>query len=94
MLQKCTTLKPDHECLFMKKDHCTFGEGFCHPIIDSCLGPECEHVQTINDVKYCDAYAYPANKWKWGDCPLATNLKKVEEEKKSPVVQRKFKKKR
>jgi hypothetical protein len=57
--------------------NCKLGNGsICQPIIDKCVG--CDRI----DNGYCQAYIYPAVKWKDGRiCPLATHvqIKYVEE---------------
>jgi hypothetical protein len=64
------------------------------PIIDKCKG--CDKVVTqlsfatgakqgsvyfAPEMQFCTAYMSPASKWRNGNCPLATHVKRTEEDK-------------
>jgi len=46
------------------------------PIIDKCVGCEKTIVGPEPGVATCSAYLYPASKWRAGNCPMASNIKK------------------
>jgi len=80
LMLECETIKPGRVCIFMNKTRgCTFTDGVCYPIIEQCNG--CDRISEYSDQKYCDAYSKPSSKWISGSCPLATHLKKEDENK-------------
>lgn len=74
--KKCTI--PKTVCSLRDKDgYCSLGYE-CHPVIDKCLngegGASCERIEN----GYCKVYIFPEVKWRGGNCPMATHLKKKE----------------
>jgi len=71
---------PKTVCNLRDKDgYCSLGSGYkCQPVIDKCLGEEegesCGRIEN----GYCKVYIFPEIKWKLGNCPMATHLKKKE----------------
>ncbi|MDY6880617.1 MAG: PxxKW family cysteine-rich protein [Desulfatiglans sp.] len=70
----CTTVKEGIECSFMSKKGCQFNGGACHPIVDKCEG--CQKVSDLEAGKYCSAFPDPSAKWRFGNCSMATHIKK------------------
>ena len=68
---KCATLKPDTECVFMRKDGRSFNGGACHPIVEQCQG--CNYVVSFSTGQFCKAYGDPTTKWLDNRCNFATN---------------------
>jgi len=64
------------------------------PIIDKCEG--CSRIENIDGGQYCKAYINPTEKWKLGDCPLCSTIRKMEgnQQEKQRVGQQKQKKKK
>lgn len=58
--------------------YCSLGYE-CQPVIDKCEG--CEKIEN----GYCQVYIFPEAKWRVGDCPMATHLKKKELSKKEQM---------
>ena len=71
---QCQSIKPGTECIFMKKNGCSYNGGRCYPIVDACKG--CERVVSYPSGEYCKTYCEPAIKWAKGPCNLATHVKK------------------
>jgi Family of unknown function (DUF6811) len=69
----CSTVKTGTACTFMSAKGCSFNGGSCHPVIDQCEG--CDRSKEFSLGKYCLSYPDPSQKWKWGNCNLATHLK-------------------
>ena len=46
------------------------------PIIDKCMGCEKITVGPERGVATCSVYLYPTIKWRIGNCPMASNIKK------------------
>ena len=69
----CTTVRKDSECVFMKKDGCSFNGGSCSPIVEKCEG--CSRTIEFNSEKYCSSFPEPTAKWKLGICNLASHVK-------------------
>lgn len=44
------------------------------PIVEKCEG--CGKSLTHNDVEVCSVYLMPKSKWRIGNCPSATHIKK------------------
>lgn len=70
---KCTTVRPDFDCVFMTKAGCGFHAGACQPIVEKCEG--CAHIIEKSGQKYCDVFPDPAFKWSVGYCNFATHIK-------------------
>jgi hypothetical protein len=70
----CQTIKPGTECIFMKKNGCSYNGGRCYPIVESCKG--CDRVVTYEAGSYCKTYCEPSLKWTKGTCNFATHIKK------------------
>lgn len=70
----CNTMKPGIECIFMRKDGCSYNGGNCYPIIENCNG--CEKTVEYPQGKFCKAVAEPRAKWLTNICNLATHVKR------------------
>jgi hypothetical protein len=70
----CQTIKTGSECAFMTKKGCGFNGGSCHVIIDKCEG--CNKIIDCTTGQYCKAYPEPEGKWRSGNCPTASHIKK------------------
>lgn len=70
----CQTVKVGLECAFMTKKGCGFNGGSCHVIIDKCEG--CNKIIEYPTGNYCKVYPEPASKWLYGNCPVASHVKK------------------
>jgi len=70
----CQTIKVGTNCIFMKRNGCSYKGGKCYPIIDSCKG--CDRVVAFEAGVYCKSYSAPSIKWVNGPCSLATHVKK------------------
>ncbi len=70
----CQSVKVGAECIFMKKNGCSYNGGRCYPIVESCKG--CDRVVTFEAGPYCKTYSEPALKWAKGSCNFATHIKK------------------
>jgi hypothetical protein len=70
----CSTLKPGVPCTFMSPKGCSFNGGACYPVIEQCEG--CDRVKEFESGKYCLSTPNPSQKWKLGNCNLATHIKK------------------
>jgi hypothetical protein len=44
-------------------------------VVEQCTG--CKH---LKDEVFCDAYMNPSMKWRLGNCPLASHIRKIVEE--------------
>jgi hypothetical protein len=66
---------PKTVCNLRDEDgYCSLGYE-CQPVIDRCLeGESCERIEN----GYCKVYIFPEAKWRSGNCPMATHLKKKE----------------
>jgi len=82
-MYNCATVRPNEECVHMRKDGCSFEGGTCYPISEKCVGEEkgCEKIYEVGMTHHCRAYANPEIKWLSGNCPLASHLVKEKEEK-------------
>jgi hypothetical protein len=72
----CVTLKQGIECLFMKKNGCSYGEGKCYTVVENCEG--CTRVVEFETGKYCSNFPAPAQKWQKGTCSMSTHVKKAQ----------------
>jgi len=70
----CQSVKVGTECIFMKKNGCSYNGGRCYPIVESCKG--CNRVVTYEVGSYCKTYCEPSIKWAKGSCNFATHVKK------------------
>jgi hypothetical protein len=70
----CQTIKTGTECIFMKKNGCSYNGGRCYPIVESCKG--CDRVVAYESGSYCKTYCEPSIKWGKGTCNFATHIKK------------------
>jgi hypothetical protein len=71
---RCQTIKPDMECIFMKKSGCSYNGGQCHTIVEQCEG--CQRIMEFSTGKYCMSFTEPQLKWNHGACPLGTHVKR------------------
>lgn len=72
---RCTTIKEGVECIFMKKNGCSYNGGHCHPIVEEC--GDCQRIMEFPTGKYCISFPEPRLKWQKGAiCPLATHVKR------------------
>ena len=51
----CQTVKLGTECIFMKKNGCSYNGGRCYPIVESCKG--CDRVVEYATGSYCKTYS-------------------------------------
>lgn len=68
---KCPLADKNGQCIY---------NGFCKKVIDKCEG--CARI-TKNG--YCEVYVNPEEKWRNGNCPMATHLVEREKSKKKKV---------
>jgi hypothetical protein len=71
----CSTVKPGIACVFMSAKGCSFNGGTCYPAIEQCEG--CDRTKDFGSGKYCLSSPDPSQKWKLGNCNLATHIKKT-----------------
>jgi hypothetical protein len=71
----CSTVKPGTACTFMSPKGCSFNGGSCHPVIEQCEG--CDRSKTFESGMFCLSTPDPSQKWKLGNCNLATHIKKT-----------------
>lgn len=71
----CATLKVGIACNFMSPKGCQFTGGGCHGIIEQCQG--CDRAKEFPAGVFCISCPDPAQKWKLGNCNLATHVKKA-----------------
>ena len=79
----CTTVRKDSECPFMTKAGCSFDGGVCKPAVEQCEG--CGRTTEFSSEKYCMSVADPSNKWKNGNCNLATHVVYVDDKPKQKI---------
>ncbi len=72
---KCTTIRINQECSFMAKHGCSYTNGHCEPVVESCTG--CDRLIKVETGTYCTATPNPKNKWKFGICNLSTHIIKI-----------------
>ncbi len=70
----CQTIKAGTECIFMKKNGCSYNGGSCYSIVESCRG--CDRVVAYEAGYYCKACCEPSIKWTKGPCNFATHVKR------------------
>jgi len=71
---QCNTIKDGVECIFMKKNGCSYNGGHCHVIAEQC--GECQRIMEFPTGQYCISFPEPRVKWTKGICPLATHVKR------------------
>ncbi len=71
----CSTVKAGTACTFMSAKGCSFNGGSCYPAVEQCDG--CDRNKEFSSGKYCLSYPDPSQKWKLGNCNLATHIKKA-----------------
>ncbi|HMK66431.1 MAG TPA: PxxKW family cysteine-rich protein [Thermodesulfobacteriota bacterium] len=71
----CATLKAGTACTFMTAKGCSFSGGACFTVIEQCEG--CDRNKEFSSGKYCISFPNPSQKWKLGNCNLATHVKKA-----------------
>ena len=71
----CTSVKEGSDCFFMTKKGCEFNGGTCHSIVEQCEG--CQKIGDFTTGKYCVSFPDPSNKWRVGNCNMATHVKTV-----------------
>jgi len=59
----------------MSKKGCSFNGGICHGIVEKCEG--CNRKIGFSSKWYCTAYPDPSQKWKTGNCNLASQVVKA-----------------
>jgi hypothetical protein len=74
----CQTVKQGTECVFMKKNGCSYNGGRCYPIVESCKG--CDRAVEYPTGIYCKTYSEPSIKWAKALCNFATHAKKETKE--------------
>ncbi len=67
----CITIKQGKECVFMKKNGCSYNGGQCHPIIEDCQ--DCSNIELQSEQNFCTIFAEPSLKWNDGYCNMSTN---------------------
>ena len=67
----CNTVKQGKDCVFMKKNGCSYNGGNCHPVVENC--DDCSNIETFEQGNFCRVYAEPALKWNAGFCNMSTN---------------------
>jgi hypothetical protein len=80
---ECTTVRKGSECPFMAKQGCSYNGGICHETIESCDG--CNRKLENGSGWFCSACPDPAQKWKNGNCNLASHVTTVTTQKKQKV---------
>jgi len=70
----CQTVKTGTECIFMKKNGCSYNGGSCYSIVESCRG--CDRVVAYEAGYYCRTCCEPSIKWAKGPCNFATHVKR------------------
>jgi hypothetical protein len=70
----CQTVKVGTECIFMKKNGCSYNGGRCYPIVVACKG--CDRVVPYEVGSYCKTCCEPSVKWVKAPCNFATHVKK------------------
>jgi hypothetical protein len=80
---QCQTQKPGVECLFMKKAGCSYSNGQCYTIVETCEG--CTRVVEYATGRFCSSFPYPAQKWQSTGCPMATHVKKAQKAEEAKV---------
>lgn len=79
----CTTTRNGDECVFMTAGGCTFEDGSCLPISEQCEG--CAKTKDYEAGKYCTAFPSPLDKWRIGNCNMATHVQAAKSEAKKKI---------
>lgn len=74
----CQTVKAGIECAFMTKKGCGFNGGSCNAIVEKCEG--CNKVIQTPAGQYCRVYPDPVSRWRSGNCPTASHIKREVQE--------------
>ena len=69
----CTTLKAGTACTFMNPKGCSFTGGGCLTVSEQCDG--CDRAKEFPGGRFCVSCPDPTQKWKFGNCNLATHIK-------------------
>ena len=73
----CQMIKVGTECMFMRKNGCSYNGGKCYPVVEQCQG--CDRASEYPTGVYCSAYPEPRLKWVNGNsCSLGTHVKKAQ----------------
>ncbi len=80
---ECTTVRKGSECPFMTKQGCSYNGGICHKTIESCDG--CNRKLENGSGWFCSACPDPEQKWKNGNCNLASHVTTATTQKKQKV---------
>ncbi|MEW5908293.1 MAG: PxxKW family cysteine-rich protein [Thermodesulfobacteriota bacterium] len=68
----CKTVRNGKECPFMGAKGCSFNGGICHEIVEQCKG--CNRSIEYSSTWYCTAYPNPPQRWKNGNCNMASHV--------------------
>ncbi|OGP62548.1 MAG: hypothetical protein A2V65_08030 [Deltaproteobacteria bacterium RBG_13_49_15] len=71
----CKTVRDGKECPFMNAKGCSFNGGICHEIVERCKG--CNRSVEYSSTWYCTAYPNPPQRWKNGNCNMASHVATV-----------------
>jgi hypothetical protein len=77
-MYKCKTKREGQKCAFMEKNGCSFEKCGYETILEQCVG--CDKVIKIGEESFCKSYLKPSEKWKSGNCNLASHIKKLAKE--------------
>ena len=79
----CETIRKGMECAFMTKKGCSYNNGLCHEIVESCNG--CNRTVEVSSRWYCTAFPEPSVRWKNGSCNMASHVAAAVSEKKAKL---------
>jgi hypothetical protein len=82
----CATMKQGIECIFMKKNGCSYNGGQCYTVVENCEG--CVRVQDLTTGRFCSSFPLPAQKWQKAVCSMSSHVqkaKKLEVQKINPL---------
>jgi hypothetical protein len=71
----CATLKIGTACNFMSPKGCSYNGGACFGVIEQCTG--CDRAKEFPTGVFCISFPDPKQKWKLGNCNMATHIKKA-----------------
>lgn len=80
----CTTVRNGQDCVFMKKTGCGYLSGNCLEIIEKCIG--CGKTIEFGTGRYCSITPDPNQKWRLGNCNLATHIQTAEVDQKGKKI--------
>lgn len=69
----CATTRKGQDCVFMKKNGCSFIGGTCLSAVETCMG--CTRITEQESGIYCTVFPDPKLKWRTGNCNMATHIK-------------------